>query len=91
MNAQITITIKLFGALRQFSEDHAVIISVPVNSHLNTLKKALVNSLLGSPTSTSNTALFESSVFANDSEILTLETILSKNQTLTLLPPVCGG
>jgi len=92
MNTEITLTVKLKGALQQYNKESKICVKVPNNSNLSTLKEAIIRALQKeAPTLTCDTALIESSVFANETEILERSSTLKTDQTLILLPPVCGG
>ena len=86
----LTIYVKLFGALRDYAEDQTVEIGVPYNSGVAQVREILINKLIHKP-SDDDTALFNRSVFANESAILSERDYLTEDQLLIILPPVCGG
>lgn len=86
----LNITVKLFGGFRKYGNGEEISFSVPENIKVSELKKYLENEI-----SKTNLAvdknLIEASVFGNEDEILTAEKTITKDCTLAVLPPVCGG
>ena len=82
--SEITLTIQLFGAFREYGD--VVDLKVPAGSDLQDLKKALVNKL-----GEGQAALIQDSALATQTTVLTTNTNLTKDTTLAILPPVCGG
>lgn len=82
--SMITITMRLFGAFRQYGD--TVEVSVRAGSPVATLKTALGN-LLGDK----SRPLIQDSVLADDTTILPGDYIFDKDVRLSILPPVCGG
>jgi hypothetical protein len=91
MNKQITITVKLFGEWREYSQDAEVSLKLPINADVATLKQTFIKSLNQELISDNSTALLNSSVFANESEVLSSAAQFTQDQMLTIWPPVCGG
>ena len=91
MNDQLTITVKLFGAWREYSQNTEVSFQLTTNADVAMLKQEFIRSLNPEHFTDNTTALLDSSVFANELEILSGAVRLTQDQTLTILPPVCGG
>jgi len=82
--SEITITMRLFGAFRQYGE--TVDITIRSGSSAAAVKKALGN-VLGAQA----LPLIEDSVLANDNTVLPGDYVFDEDTKLSILPPVCGG
>ena len=82
--ADITITMRLFGAFRKYGEN--VTFTVPRGATTDVVKNELAV-VLKMP----DNSLIKDSVIANDSEIMDIKTALTQDCRLAILPPVCGG
>ena len=82
--SMITITMRLFGAFRQYGE--TVEVRVQPGSRVSVIKGALGN-ILGEKAQN----LIHDSVLADEKAILPGEYVVDKDVQLSILPPVCGG
>ena len=82
--SKINIQIKFFGAFRKLGED--ISIEIPSGSSVLQTKDALVQKL-----GEVHKNLIESSVLANETDILRDSYVFEEGQNLSILPPVCGG
>jgi len=82
--SEITITMRLFGAFRQYGE--TVDFSVLTGSSAADVKEAL-GQVLGAGV----LPLIEDSVLANDNTVLPGDYVFDEDTKLSILPPVCGG
>ena len=87
----MTVSIRLFGALRQYSETKPIVITLPKGASLPQLKIALIHLLKAETPDFHHEALIDLCAFANDQAILPKDTIFQESCNLSLLPPVCGG
>ncbi|MCP4474086.1 MAG: MoaD/ThiS family protein [Gammaproteobacteria bacterium] len=87
----ITIRIALRGLFRQYAEQDFICVTLSANTSLEQLKIALRDEIKKNyPTFHEEEAL-ASSAFAEGDRILLIDHQLTKDTTLTILPPVCGG
>lgn len=82
--AEITITMRLFGAFRKYGEK--VVFTMPSGCGAAAVKEKLAE-VLGHV----DKNLIHDSALANDNEIIGIDAVLSKDARLAILPPVCGG
>ena len=87
----VTVSIRLFGALRQYSETKPIVITLPQGTALPQLKIALIQALKTDTPHFHHEALIDLCAFASDQAILPKDTIFQESCNLSLLPPVCGG
>lgn len=80
----ISLPIKCFGVFRKFGE--SLNVDIAAGCSILEIKQALIQKL-----GQDQKALVESSVLANDNEILPNSYILKNETALSILPPVCGG
>lgn len=83
-----TISIRLFGAFRQFGDDSAVTVTISDNARVTELRRALQAHYAGNDNAL---ALLKASAFATDRAVLDEGSPLPRNEPLSILPPVCGG
>ena len=83
-----TVSLKLFGAFRQFGPETEVEMSVPDNARVTDLRAALARHYQGNDNALS---LLKASAFATDQAVLDDDDDLPTHQPLSILPPVCGG
>lgn len=80
----IKITIRLFGAFRQYGEN--ISFTMPAGCTVAAVKQKLGDVLKA------DQQLIGDSALANDNEIIDdLSTVLTQDSHLAILPPVCGG
>ncbi|HJN37540.1 MAG TPA: hypothetical protein QF353_02040 [Gammaproteobacteria bacterium] len=89
-NTDLLISVNLFGVLRDYSSQQNVIISTPINTKVEQIREILINMLLDNPFG-EDVSLFKCSVIADETEVLSENALLTVDQTLYILPPVCGG
>lgn len=82
--ADITITMRLFGAFRKYGE--TVVFTMPDGCTVESVKHKLAEVL-----KLTDARLLNDSALANDNEIIGNGVILSRDSQLAILPPVCGG
>ena len=80
----ITITMRLFGAFRKYGEN--VTFTAPSGCTATTVKEKLAEVL-----KLADKNLIRDSALANDNEIISSDAVLTKDSSLAILPPVCGG
>lgn len=81
---EITISMRLFGAFRQYGE--TVDFPIRAGSPVAAVKEALGN-VLGEEAR----GLIRDSVLADDDTILPRDFVFDQDTKLSILPPVCGG
>lgn len=81
---EITISMRLFGAFRQYGE--TVDVAIRCGSSAGAVKKALGN-VLGAQA----VPLINDSVLADNDSILPGDYVFDQDINLSILPPVCGG
>jgi len=82
------VSVKLFGAFRQFSDDSAVRVTVPDDARAADLRRALQAYYAGNDNAL---ALLAASALATDRTVLDDADRLPPGEPLSILPPVCGG
>lgn len=90
-SSNVTLSIRLFGALRQYSETQPMVVTLPKGASLSQLKTALVHLLKTGAPNFHHEALIDLSAFATDQAILPKDMLFQESCSLSLLPPVCGG
>jgi len=86
--AKQALSVRLFGAFRQFGEDSSVNLVVPPAACIADLRQALQNHFGDNDNAL---ALLEASAFATDQAILQEDDQLPPGEQLSIIPPVCGG
>lgn len=86
--ANQTLSIRLFGAFRQFSDDSTVTVVIPDNACIADVRQALQDHYAGNDNAL---ALLKASAFATDQAVLDDAERLPQGEPLSILPPVCGG
>lgn len=89
--ADITLTIRLFGAFRQYDTGEPLRLKLPAGADLPAVKGVLTAALAERHPGFSDQALVEAAALATDDAILPADTTITNDQTLAVLPPVCGG
>jgi len=82
------VSIRLFGAFRQFGADNAVTLTLPDHARVADLRQALQAHYAGNDNALS---LLAASALATDHKVLDEEDALPPGEPLSILPPVCGG
>lgn len=83
-----TVSLKLFGAFRQFGPEAGIELSVPDPARVADLRAALARHYQDNDNALS---LLKASAFATDQAVLDDNDDLPTRQPLSILPPVCGG
>lgn len=83
MTETVTLTLRLFGALREHGE--SVTVTVPKGASVAQVKAALHASLAAPE------PLIDDSALADEREVLPESAIFAQDAELAILPPVCGG
>jgi len=83
-----TVSIRMFGAFRQFSPDSTVNLTVPQEARVADLRQAMQIHFAGNDNAL---ALLNASAFATDKAVLDDEDPVPRDEALSVLPPVCGG
>lgn len=86
--ADQSVSIRLFGAFRQFGDDSTVAITIPHNARISDVREALKAHYAGNDNAV---ALLKASAFATDRSVLDDGDHLPEGESLSILPPVCGG
>lgn len=90
----LSLEVRLFGAFRQFGAQ-PVQLSLPAGCTVREVKSALGDTLAetgaGNPDKEKLASLLDSSVLATSRRVLADADVLHENQSLAVLPPVCGG
>ncbi len=86
----IMITVKLYGAFRNYLNGQAAQFSVRKSSSLAEVLDAFSTTLKQTHPDF-DSALLNESAFSDDTHILSMQTIFEQDTTLSILPPVCGG
>jgi hypothetical protein len=81
--AEITLTLRLFGALRDHGPSTTVV--VPRGASAADVRAALAEAIAADP------ALLSISALASEHEVLGEGATFDRDQELAVLPPVCGG
>lgn len=82
--SEITLSIQLFGAFREYGDN--VSVTLQTGAGIEDVKKALADKL-GENAST----LIDDSALADEQHVLTGNAVFDKDARLAILPPVCGG
>ncbi len=84
----ITVPVRLFGAFRQFGAESPVEVSLPVDARVSDLRAGFAEHFADNDNAL---ALLKASAFATDQAVLDDDEVLPAGQSLSVLPPVCGG
>jgi molybdopterin converting factor small subunit len=93
MTDPICITIKLFGALRNYSaneNEQAIKLTFSKNCSLSEVVQAL-RLYIQSHFSHDHDDVIKSSVFADETRVLPKNIVFAQDTVIAILPPVCGG
>lgn len=85
MQSSVKIEVNLFGAFRKFSDDAPLRLDVPNGAPLAELKDRIREAM------PSQSALIDESALADEREVLRPGYHCTRDASLALLPPVCGG
>ena len=91
MSAQLNVSIKLFGGLRNFFDGQEVIIPVKQAASVQEIKDKLLARIKSEHQNTSGIDIIHQSVLADDKRILDNHELITADTSLAILPPVCGG
>lgn len=88
----IKLSIKFFGALRQYMENGELNLILPEKMNLSQIRELIVTTLRRQHQHFNDDRLLDYAVFANDICILQEHNfIIETDTTISVLPPVCGG
>ena len=87
----MNITIQLFGATRDYANSDSIKLTVPNNATIADVRAHMADKLSKEYPRFNHDGLFDHSVFADETQVLTENAVIEDNATLTILPPVCGG
>lgn len=90
LSHMITLSIKMFGALRQYRTEDLVV-QVANGSTVGMLKDAIAEALVKLGTGFNDAPLIEQSAIANSKRIYGSDEVITEAMDLAVLPPVCGG
>ena len=85
-----TITVRLFGAFRNYSSEESITLKLASNSTVEDVRTSIAT-FFQKNTENFDCKLIEESVIATDDQILDPQATLLPNAKLAILPPVCGG
>ena len=86
----LNIRIYFFGIYRELNMDY-IFIEIPKNSNILFLREKLIELFKTNNFKINYLVLLESSVFADENNILNDDYVFIKDYVVTLLPPVSGG
>ena len=78
--------IKLYGGLREYAEEVYVMLDITLPQTCHDVKQALEKALMPEAHD-----LVQQCALATDDAILTADDMIGVGQTISALPPVCGG
>lgn len=88
----IKLSIKFFGALRQYIENGELNLILPEKMNLFQIRELIITTVRKQHSNFNHDYLFDSAVFANETTILQEKNYLVETDTtIAVLPPVCGG
>ena len=87
----IEVHLRLFGRFREFGDGETCSIRLPTGSKAADARRALAELLRATHPDRDVDRLIHDAVLADDEDILSGETVLDRDMTLAILPPVCGG
>lgn len=86
-----TVTLKLFGAFRHYQTADPLRVRVPVGADMAAVKQAVSEALAERFPEFGDHALVQAAALATDDRVLPGDAVIDGDQTLAILPPVCGG
>ena len=86
--ANQTVSIRMFGAFRQFGPESTVNLTVPQEARVADIRQAMQSHFAGNDNAL---ALLKASAFATDKAVLDDDDWLPSGEPVSILPPVCGG
>lgn len=90
MNNGITVSIKLFGVLRTYSDNNQIEIKINNPISILDIKSKLIEALSNNNEHEIKEIILKSAI-GNEKEILQDDALISTSANLAILPPVCGG
>ena len=91
MNSQTEMTLKLFGALRQYGNHASINLSIPKACSVSDLRKYLGEHLQKTHPEFKDEALLKECAFATSERVLEGNEMIPQVSFIAVLPPVCGG
>lgn len=86
----MVVHIRFFGALKRYATS-GMSIEISSSSSIAELREVIKGKLQKDFPGEFNTALLDRAAIADETNILSLQTILNDRTKLSILPPVCGG
>lgn len=90
MQNTITVKIRMFGPLRKYSPS-VQSLQLPGGISIAGVREQLISKLEQACQPFPDGPVIKKSAFATEVEVLREEHVLTRNTTLAVLPPVCGG
>ena len=87
----LNIEVRLYGAFREYSQDPWLRLQIEVGTGLIQLREMVRCRLEALQPGSFPADLLAQSVFADETDILPMQTSFTASQKLSLIPPVCGG
>jgi molybdopterin converting factor small subunit len=87
----LEITIRLFGAFRDFAKDPSVLLECAPGTSIAELRQQMQSRLENMRPGAGAEGLLKQSVFADERQVLGEDFRLERSQELAIIPPVCGG
>ena len=94
METELKMRVKLFGALRKYANAEgpaSVEFDVPRSCDASELRNRLSRHLAATHPGFNDAGLLSECAVATESRVLQPDEIVPENETLAILPPVCGG
>lgn len=85
------LNIKLFGKTKELEPSGSVVLSFEKDISVIDLKTALIEKFSANADPKKVSDLIQDCALGNSRQILRNEDLLTGNESLVLLPPVCGG
>ncbi|MBN8531483.1 MAG: hypothetical protein J0L97_06440 [Alphaproteobacteria bacterium] len=87
----MNLTIDLFGAFRAYSAGAPLNLNVPPGITVSEVKKRIGEALLSRHSGFDRHSLVAESALADEKQVLAEDDVVTRDVSLALLPPVCGG
>jgi molybdopterin converting factor small subunit len=85
------LSIKFCGILKEYAQSDEIELASERNLSIDELKKKIIDYFCSHSHYHDIVSVIESSVVSNDTQVLSNQYVLDSNQSLAVLPPVCGG
>lgn len=91
MQSSVNVEINMFGMLSQYSGTEPLVLKVSRGLNMKEILGILKEELSKKFSDFNAHKVIDASVLADESEILRRDHIITKDVSLVVLPPVCGG